>query len=103
MDVFEPALVTTVARCPIGSAFFGMLYIPRRTPLMKTLIVGATIFFVASLGSAFAQGKGAPAGPGLTLTSPDFEDGGVIPNKYTQADPNAVSPSWNGRTCRPAP
>jgi hypothetical protein len=26
------------------------------------------------------------------LTSPDFEDGAVIPNKYTQADPAPVSP-----------
>jgi hypothetical protein len=45
----------------------------------------------ASLGSAFGQGKG-PQGPGLTLTSPDFEDGGIIPNKYTQAVPSPVSP-----------
>ena len=37
-------------------------------------------------------GKKAPAGPGLTLTSPDFTDGGVIPNKFTQADPMPVSP-----------
>jgi Raf kinase inhibitor-like YbhB/YbcL family protein len=59
---------------------------------MKKLIAGATIFFLASLGSAFAQGKGAPRGPGLTLTSPDFEDGGVIPNKYTQAEKNPPSP-----------
>ena len=61
---------------------------------MRTLTVGATIFFVAGLASAFAQPKagGPPPGPGLTLTSPDFEDGGVIPNKYTQADPNPISP-----------
>jgi Raf kinase inhibitor-like YbhB/YbcL family protein len=60
---------------------------------MRILTVGA-IFLVAGLGSAFAQPKagGPPPGPGLTLTSPDFEDGGVIPNKFTQADPNAVSP-----------
>lgn len=30
--------------------------------------------------------------PGLTLTSPDFADGGIIPDKYTQATPDAVSP-----------
>lgn len=36
-------------------------------------------------------GRG-PAGPGLALSSPDFEDGGIIPNKFTQADPNPVSP-----------
>ena len=60
---------------------------------MRILTLGA-MFWMASLGSAFAQQKagGPPPGPGLTLTSPDFEDGGVIPNKYTQADPNAVSP-----------
>ncbi len=53
-----------------------------------------TIVFTLSVGSAVAQekGKGNPPGPGLTLTSPDFEDGGVIPNKYTQAVPDAVSP-----------
>jgi Raf kinase inhibitor-like YbhB/YbcL family protein len=60
---------------------------------MKKLTVGA-MFLAASLGTAFAQGKagGPPPGPGLTLTSPDFEDGGVIPNKFTQADQNPVSP-----------
>ncbi len=58
--------------------------------MRKILTVGA-MFFVASLGSAFAQGKG-PQGPGLTLTSPDFEDGGIIPNKFTQDDPNPISP-----------
>ena len=60
---------------------------------MRKLAVGA-MFLVASLGSAFAQGKagGPPPGPGLTLTSPDFEDGSVIPNKFTQADPSPISP-----------
>jgi Raf kinase inhibitor-like YbhB/YbcL family protein len=42
-------------------------------------------------GQAPARGRG-PAGPGLTLTSPDFPDGGVIPAKFTQADPKPVSP-----------
>lgn len=51
-----------------------------------------TILLTAAIGSAFAQGRG-PGGPGLTLTSPDFEDGAVIPNKYTQAVPNPVSPT----------
>lgn len=57
---------------------------------MRKLTLGV-LLLTAGVGSAFAQGKG-PQGPGLTLTSPDFEDGGIIPNKYTQADPNAVSP-----------
>jgi Raf kinase inhibitor-like YbhB/YbcL family protein len=36
----------------------------------------------------------APAKPGLTLTTPAFEDGGIIPIKYTQAaaPADAVSP-----------
>jgi Raf kinase inhibitor-like YbhB/YbcL family protein len=68
-----------------------MLLHSKEETFMRKLAVGA-IFLAASLGSAFAQGKGGPPGPGLTLTSPDFEDGGVIPNKYTQADPNPISP-----------
>jgi len=49
------------------------------------------------LGPALAQDKGnqtkAPPRPGLALMSPDFKDGEVIPDKYTQAaGPAAVSP-----------
>jgi len=52
------------------------------------------VLLMASLSLAFAQQKagGPPPGPGLTITSPDFEDGGIIPNKFTQSDPMAVSP-----------
>ncbi len=68
--------------------------------IRKSLTIGA---FVLSAGIAAlsAQAPAAPAGqpaarppagPGLTLTSPAFEDGGIIPNKYTQADPAPVSP-----------
>lgn len=65
----------------------------------QTLAIG-TVLLAAGLGSAFGQGPpgggraggGGRGGPGLTLTSPDFEDGAVIPNKYTQADPAPVSP-----------
>src|ERR1700728_1686226 len=58
--------------------------------MTRTLAIG-TLLLTAGIGSAFAQGKAAPK-PGLTLTSPDFTDGVVIPNKYTQADPAPVSP-----------
>ena len=55
-----------------------------------------TILLVLWAGSALAQekgqGKGGPAVPGLTLTTTAFSDGGEIPAKYTQSDPNAVSP-----------
>jgi hypothetical protein len=37
-------------------------------------------------------GKGAPKGPGMALSSPDFQDGGIIPDKFTQAVPMPVSP-----------
>src|SRR5438874_1753005 len=39
-----------------------------------------------------AAAKKGPAGPGLTLTTTAFEDGGIIPVKYSQQDPNTVSP-----------
>jgi len=44
---------------------------------------------------AIAQNRGGrkgPSGPGLTLTTTAFEDGAVIPSKYTGSDPHAVSP-----------
>lgn len=62
--------------------------------MTRTLAL-STILLTAGIGSALAQGPArgrGPGGPGLTLTSPDFEDGGIIPNKYTQADPKPVSP-----------
>jgi Raf kinase inhibitor-like YbhB/YbcL family protein len=46
---------------------------------------------IASAQQATAQPK-APARPGLTLTTSAFEDGAIIPNKYTQSDSNPVSP-----------
>lgn len=59
---------------------------------IRTLTVCA-ILLIAS-GSAFAQDKQAkmPPRPGLTLTTTAFADGAEIPAKYTQSDPNAVSP-----------
>ena len=61
---------------------------------MRKLVVIAV--FVTCLG-AMAQTPAAPppmAKPGLTLTTPAFDDGGIIPNKYTQAAENGapVSP-----------
>src|SRR6202140_5053195 len=43
-------------------------------------------------GPALGQAKKAPAGPGLTITTTAFADGAEIPSKFTQSDPNAVSP-----------
>ncbi|HZS49919.1 MAG TPA: YbhB/YbcL family Raf kinase inhibitor-like protein [Bryobacterales bacterium] len=51
-----------------------------------------TLLLTAGLGSAMAQDKKAPPGPGLTLTTTAFADGGEIPSKFTQNDPHPVSP-----------
>ncbi len=56
--------------------------------------LGAAAFTLAAV-MAVAQGqapKKGPQGPGLTLTTTAFADGAEIPAKYTQADPNPVSP-----------
>jgi Raf kinase inhibitor-like YbhB/YbcL family protein len=64
----------------------------------KTISAGAVLLAFAA-GAMLAQDKGgkgggkAPAGPGLTLTSPDIQDGGIIADKFTaKAGPAAVSP-----------
>jgi hypothetical protein len=58
----------------------------------KTLIVAAAMLTTSTLAFAQAPPAARPApGPGLTLTTTAFEDGSVIPNKYTQADPKPVS------------
>lgn len=62
--------------------------------IRKSLIVAALALAAVP---AFAQAPAPaaarpPAGPGLTLTTTAFEDGGVIPVKYTSADPKGVSP-----------
>ena len=70
---------------------------------MKIFIASALALTLAA-GVAFTQDKGKGGGPGgkakgpgLTLTTTAFQDGGMIPEKYTQAaGPAAVSPalSW---------
>lgn len=49
---------------------------------------------LAGAAAAMAQQAApkAPPRPGLTVTSPAFDDGGIIPNKFTQADASPVSP-----------
>lgn len=64
--------------------------------LKKTLAV-STVLLALALGAALAQEKNkgapkAPAPPGMALSSPDFQDGGVIPDKFTQVNANAPSP-----------
>jgi Raf kinase inhibitor-like YbhB/YbcL family protein len=67
--------------------------------MKNKLIASGSVLLALSLGVALAQDKGkgggapkAPPTPGMSLSSPDFEDGGVIPDKFTQAVPMPVSP-----------
>src|ERR1700719_4121532 len=57
----------------------------------QTFAISAMLMALGA-GSALGQAKKGPAGPGLTITTTAFSDGGEIPSKYTQSDPNAVSP-----------
>jgi len=64
----------------------------------KHLLNACALFALSAAVPGFLHAQAAPAAPaapavpGLTLTSPAFQDGGVIPNKFTQNDPNPVSP-----------
>ena len=67
---------------------------------MRLKVLGA-LTAVLLTGSVLAQGPGRGRGPGappMRLTSPSFPDGSVIPDKYTQAVPNAVSPELEWTT-----
>ena len=58
--------------------------------MKNKLFATGSVVLALAVGVALAQDKGGkgggkgPAGPGLTLTSPDFTDGGVIDDKYSQ-------------------
>ncbi|MFA5909709.1 MAG: YbhB/YbcL family Raf kinase inhibitor-like protein [Vicinamibacterales bacterium] len=57
------------------------------------MMAGGSLLAQAPAPAPGAQPVARPApGPGLTLTTTAFEDGGVIPNKFTSADPKGVSP-----------
>jgi Raf kinase inhibitor-like YbhB/YbcL family protein len=62
--------------------------------LKKVFYAVAVLAFTVSLALPQGKGggKGAAKGPGMALTSPDFQDGGIIPDKFTQAAPMPVSP-----------
>jgi Raf kinase inhibitor-like YbhB/YbcL family protein len=56
------------------------------------------VFFAALIIPALglrseAQQPSPPTVPGLTLTSTAFDDGAIIPPKYTQLVPNPISPA----------
>jgi len=64
--------------------------------MLKKVMAGSGILLAVAFGALLAQDKGkgggggAPKGPGLTLTSPDLVDGGVIPDKFTMKAGAAV-------------
>lgn len=65
--------------------------------MQQKFIAAAAVLLAITAGAALAQDKGGkgrgPATPGMGLSSPDFEDGGIIPEKFTQqAGPTAPSP-----------
>jgi Raf kinase inhibitor-like YbhB/YbcL family protein len=64
----------------------------------------AAALLLAATGAALAQAPAAPApirAVGMTLSSPDFQDGGIIPDQYTGKvntpgqPPKAISPALN--------
>jgi Raf kinase inhibitor-like YbhB/YbcL family protein len=61
------------------------------------ILTTCAILAISITGSAPAKAQAppaaAPAVPGLTLTSPAFEDGSIIPGKFTQSVPDFVSPT----------
>jgi Raf kinase inhibitor-like YbhB/YbcL family protein len=63
---------------------------------MKLKLLTPGLLLLASLASAQPPTAPAPArppaGPGLTLTTPDFADGSIIPPQYTQLSAHPVSP-----------
>ena len=62
---------------------------------MKRLVIAACAVLpsvAVALSSAWAAAAPAPP-PGIILSSTSFTDGGVIPDKYTQASPTPVSPA----------
>lgn len=55
-------------------------------------VLAICMMMLAGAVTAQESPKKAPAGPGLTLTTSAFTDGGEIPARFTQSDPKPVSP-----------
>ena len=59
---------------------------------MYALVAAGAICPVTAGQAGQSQQPSAPTKPGFSLTTPAFEDGGIIPTKYTSAAASAVSP-----------
>jgi len=69
-----------------------------RTSIFATLALAVTLATATGLSAQTPQTPPPPSTPGLTLTTSAFEDGGIVPNKYTAAaTAPQVSPqlSWS--------
>ena len=67
----------------------------RYTAGLMTGLLSALTFVAAGLAPAMAQPQGGPPPRPLMMTTTAWEDGGVIPDKYTQvAGDKAVSPEF---------
>ena len=64
-----------------------------RLLMYSAVLLMAGISLPGKAKSQQAPAPAAPAVPGLTLTTTAFEDGSIIPSKFTQSDPNPVSPA----------
>jgi Raf kinase inhibitor-like YbhB/YbcL family protein len=60
--------------------------------VLTTCAILAISTAVSAPAKAQAPPAAAPAVPGLTITSPAFEDGSIIPGKFTQSVTDFVSP-----------
>jgi len=58
----------------------------------KSIEFAACLLALAAFAAAQNAAQKAPAGPGLTLTTTAFADGGEIPAKYTQSVAQPISP-----------
>jgi Raf kinase inhibitor-like YbhB/YbcL family protein len=65
----------------------------RLTRIFTICAILAISIISSAPAKAQAPPAAAPAVPGLTLTSPAFEDGSVIPGKFTQSVTDFVSPT----------
>jgi Raf kinase inhibitor-like YbhB/YbcL family protein len=60
---------------------------------------GAALAQTTPAGAPAAPGRGGPRPPPLVLTSPAYEDGGIVPDKYTQKAPQpapSIPFAWTG-------
>ncbi len=59
---------------------------------MTKKLITAALMLAVTIGAAWGQDKGGARRPGMVLTSPDFQDGGIIPDRFTAVVPNQPSP-----------